>query len=74
LRGFTAFAAELRCYQEKQKLAPGACDPSGYFFFAAVFFAPAFFAGAAFLAAGFLAAAIVNHLFPLTDGITGLFA
>jgi hypothetical protein len=45
-------------------MAPGTCDPSGYFFLEAVFFAPAaFFAGAAFLAAGFFAAAIVNHPF-----------
>ena len=46
-----------------KNMAPGACDPSGYFFFAAGFLAPAFLAGAAFLAAGFFAAAIVNHPF-----------
>lgn len=45
-------------------MAPGACDPSGYFFFEAVFFAPEdFFAGAAFFAAPFLAVAILNHPF-----------
>jgi hypothetical protein len=49
---------------ELQKMAPGTCDPSGYFFLEAGFFAAAFFAGAAaFLAAGFFAAAIVNHPF-----------
>src|SRR4051812_31963523 len=47
-----------------QKMAPGTCDPSGYFFLEAGFFAAAFFAGAAaFLAAGFFAAAIGNHPF-----------